>query len=287
MISGNQKRKILKVQKSEITEHLIYQRLASVTKDEAARIVLENVSAEEFRHYEFWKGLSGEDVPASRMQVFFYFLIARLLGLNFGIKLMERGEGSAQENYAQFKELHPRVEEIINDEERHEQELIGLIREERLKYVGSIVLGLNDALVELTGALAGFTLALRNSRLVAVVGLITGISASLSMAASEYLSTRQEDEGKSPLKASIYTGIAYVLTVIFLILPYFLLENVFFSLFFVVINAILIVFLFTFYISVSRNLDFKKRFLEMTGISLGVALISFAMGFLVRRLFSL
>ena len=86
--------------------------------------------------------------------------------------------------------------------------------------MGSMVLGLNDALVELTGALAGFSLALQNTRIVALTGMITGIAASLSMAASEYLSTKSEKGGKNPVKASIYTGIAYVITVIALIMPF-------------------------------------------------------------------
>ncbi|MDI6704563.1 MAG: VIT1/CCC1 transporter family protein [bacterium] len=82
-----------------------------------------------------------------------------------------------------------------------------------------MVLGLNDALVELTGALAGFTFALQNTRVVAMAGLITGVAASLSMTTSEYLSTKSEGGAKSPFKASVYTGSAYVLTVMFLIFP--------------------------------------------------------------------
>ena len=42
----------------------------------------------------------------------------------------------------------------------NESALLQLLDEEKLRYTGSIVLGLNDVLVELTGALAGLTLAL-------------------------------------------------------------------------------------------------------------------------------
>jgi len=73
-----------------------------------------------------------------------------------------------------------------------------------------MVLGLNDALVELTGTLAGLTFALKNTRLIALSGLITGIAATLSMAASEYLSARTEQESSRALKSSLYTGGAYV-----------------------------------------------------------------------------
>ena len=104
---------------------------------------------------------------------------------------MERGEEKAQTTYGKISEFVPSAKEIVEDEDKHELELINMLDEERLRYVGSIVLGLNDALVELTGALAGLTFALQNTRLTAMAGLITGVAASLSMATSEYLSTKR------------------------------------------------------------------------------------------------
>lgn len=77
----------------------------------------------------------------------------------------------------------------------------------------------------LTGALAGLTLALQSTPLVAMTGAITGIAAALSMAASEYLSTKAEGDGRDPLRASLYTGVAYIFTVLALILPYLVLRN--------------------------------------------------------------
>jgi VIT1/CCC1 family predicted Fe2+/Mn2+ transporter len=158
-----------------------------------------------------------------------------------------------------------------------------MIDEERLKYIGSVVLGLNDALVELTGTLAGLTFALQNARLVGVAGLITGIAASLSMGASEYLSTKAEGGEKNPLKASVYTGFAYVLAVIVLILPFLTLGNPFISLLIALAGAILLILVFTFYFSVVREVSFKKRFGEMVAISLGVAGLSFLIGLAVRQ----
>jgi len=198
---------------------------------------------------------------------------------------MENGEDLAQGAYDRLKEISPQIESIINDEEKHESELIDLINEERLKYVSSIVLGLNDALVELTGALAGFTLALQNTRLIAIIGLITGIAASMSMAASEYLSTKHEETDKTPLKACVYTGITYIGTVIFLIMPYLLFKNIFLCLSITVTNALLLILIFTFYTSVAKGLKFRKRFLEMAGISLGIAIINFFIGFAIRKVF--
>lgn len=287
MIDQRLKEKILKAQRNEISEHIIYRQLALKSKIKAQREVLEKISQEELSHYDFFKSISQEETSPDNFKIFIYVFISSVLGLNFGLRLMENGEDLAQDTYERIKAVSPRIEQVIQDEQTHESQLIDLIDEERLKYVSSMVLGLNDALVELTGALVGFSLALQNTRLVAIVGLITGIAASLSMAASEYLSTKQEETEKNPLKACIYTGIAYVVTVILLILPYLLLKNIFLCLSLVIIAALSVIFVFTFYISVAKNLNFKKRFLEMAGISLGVAVINFIIGLVIRNIFGI
>jgi VIT1/CCC1 family predicted Fe2+/Mn2+ transporter len=281
------KAKILVAQKNEITEYIIYKELASKVRLSEQKEILEKISQEELKHYTFFKGITGQEVTPDKVKIFIYIFIARVFGLNFSLRLMEGGEDLAQGAYDSLKQTYPEVEAIIADETEHELQLLDLIDEERLKYVSSMVLGLNDALVELTGALVGFTLALQNTRLVAIVGLITGIAASMSMAASEYLSTKQEETDKNPLKASIYTGFAYVGTVIFLVFPYFLFKNIFVCLGFVVINALSVILIFTFYISVAKALSFRKRFQEMAGLSLSIAAINFLIGLIIRKVFGI
>ena len=276
------KRQILAVQRSEITEYFIYRELSAITKDPHNKEVLKRIAEEERRHHDIWKEHTKTDARPDRWKIWKYYFISRLFGITFGIKLMERGEGKAQTTYEEIARFIPQAQEIAEEEERHETELIGLIDEERLQYVGSMVLGLNDALVELTGALAGFTLALQNVRLIAITGFITGIAASLSMAASEYLSTKTEEGPKSPIKASAYTGVAYILAVVFLIFPYALFNNIYLCLGATVVNAILLILIFTFYISVAKDLSFKKRFFEMAPITLGIAALTFVIGFLVK-----
>ncbi|MFX1516075.1 MAG: VIT1/CCC1 transporter family protein [Promethearchaeota archaeon] len=281
---------ILKAQKNEITEHYIYRRLSKSVKDAHNQNILNQIAEDELKHYTFWKKHTGREVKPNRLKMWFYYIISRIFGLTFGIRLMELGEGQAQVFYSKITKIIPEAQNVIDDEEAHEKQLIGFIDEELLDYIGSVVLGLNDALVELTGALAGLTLAFQNSQLIALAGLITGIAASLSMAASEYLATKSEEESaKNPLKAAVYTGIAYVFTVFFLILPYLILGNQspIVCLTFTLISAILIVFVFTFYISVAKDISFRKRFSEIVGISLGVAALSFIIGLMVRSLFNI
>jgi VIT1/CCC1 family predicted Fe2+/Mn2+ transporter len=273
---------ILKAQQNEVTEYHIYSRLARRIKDSSNTATLQRIAADEKRHAETWKQYTGIDVKPSRCKIVFYSAVARVLGLTFGVKLMERGEERAQINYDRLAVTIPEARTIEQEEDQHERELIDMLKEERLEYVGSVVLGLNDALVELTGALAGFTFALQNSRIIALVGLITGIAASFSMAASEYLSMKSEGESERAFKGALYTGAAYILTVALLILPYLLVANYFVSLGVTLGIAVLIILFFNYYVSVAKDLDFRRRFLEMAGLSLGVAAFSFGVGYLIR-----
>ncbi len=287
MITKNLKNKILKAQRNEISEYFIYQRLAKTVKNEQHRQILQKIAQEEKRHYQLWKNISQTEVKPNYLQVWFYYLIIKFLGVNFGVRLMERGESEAQKLYKELSEVNPTLaEQIIEEEAEHEQKILDMIDQQKLSYTGSIVLGLNDALVELSGALAGLTLALQNTKLIALVGLITGIAASLSMAASEYLSTKEEG-GKNPLSASVYTGLTYILVVFFLVLPYFLINNHFLALALTLAIVILIIFSFTFYIAIAKNLSFTTRFIEMAGISLSIALINFLIGILIRKYFNI
>ncbi|MCL7387774.1 MAG: VIT1/CCC1 transporter family protein [Thaumarchaeota archaeon] len=273
---------ILNAQRNEITEHFIYERLARSIKDPQNREVLKRISDDELRHYSFWREYTRKDVKPDNLKVWKYFLISKIFGITFGIKLMEKDEEKAQAIYEEISEFVPDAKAIVEDEDEHESRLTNLIDEEKLRYVGSMVLGLNDALVELTGALAGYTFALQDARIVAMIGLITGVAASLSMATSEYLSTKSEGGNKNPFKASLYTGVAYILAVLFLIAPYLILTNVYACLSLTIVNAIIVIFLFTFYVSVAKGLPFRRRFLEMTVISLGIAGLTFTIGFFVR-----
>ncbi len=280
----NKLKEILSAQKNEITEHFLYLKLSKSLKDSHNREILTTIANDELGHYNFWKQYSKQEVKANRWNIFKFHWISKIFGITFGIKLMEKGEAKAQINYAKIIQEIPEAQKIVDDENKHEKELIDLIEEERLQYIGSMVLGLNDALVELTGALAGLTFAMQNTRLIALAGLITGIAASFSMAASEYLSKRSEEGDKNPFKSSFYTGIAYIFTVFLLIFPYLILSNYIICLGLTILIAILIILAFNFYISVAKDLSFRKRFAEMASLSLGIAVLSFGIGYLIRIL---
>ena len=278
-------RRIAEFQKTEITEHYIYKNLSMRVKGVKNRRIFAQISDDEMRHYNVWKNYTRKDIAPSRFRIWFYSIIGMLFGFTFSVKLMENGEKAAQLNYESMVGSLDEIGGIIRDEEEHEHALLTLLDEERLQYTGSIVLGLNDALVELTGALAGLTFALQNTRIVALTAMITGFAAALSMASSEYLSTKTEAGSKSPFKAALYTGVAYILAVAVLIAPYLFLHDIYLSLGLAFVGAFMIVALFNFYISVAKGVPFRSRFLEMAGMIVVVAGISFAAGLAIRFFF--
>ena len=273
---------LLALQQEEINGYHTYNRLSKIVKDKNNSKILKRIAGEEFKHYKIWKEYTRQEVSPNKWKIRFFFWVSKLFGLTFGIRLMEQGEEKVQIEYENLIKAIPEAADVLADEEKHEDELLDMLDEQSLQYAGSVVLGLNDALVELTGALAGLTFAFQNTNLIALAGLITGISASLSMAASEYLSVKSDESGQNPLRSALYTGIAYVFTVIMLILPYLLATNYYISLTWTIVNAILIIAVFNYYISVVRGYNFRQRFLEMATISLGVALLSFVIGNLIR-----
>lgn len=273
---------LLALQQGEITEYHIYKKIAAIENVAHNRDVLDRIAQQERGHYEIWKRYTGRDIAPDTFRIWFYYLVARVFGMTFAIKLMEGVEKRAQGNYQALISRIPETQEILDNEENHEKELIALIDEERLKYIGSVVLGLNDALVEFSGTLAGLTFAIQNTQIIAIAGLIMGVAATLSMGASEYLSQRSDGGSTDPVKASVYTGLAYIITVSLLILPFLVLGNPYTALVCTLSGAVVIIFLFTFYISVAKDLPFWKRFGEMLLISMGIAAISFIIGILIR-----
>jgi vacuolar iron transporter family protein len=284
-ITNEQKNLLMRFQKEEKTGCQVYRKLARRQKDEHNKRILNQIADDEQGHYNTYSRMTGKEVQASRWQVFKYTFLSYLLGPTFGIKLMELGEIEHQALYTKLSEL-PEIPIIIAEEAKHEKELIAMINEEKLNYMGSVVLGLNDALIELTGVLAGFTFALQNPKLIALTGSITGVAAALSMAASEYFSTKSEDTDRHAYKSAIYTGIAYIITVVILVIPYILIKNIYVSLVLTLLAAVLIIAAFNYYYAVVREENFKRRFSEMALLSMAVAALSFGVGCLLKYFFN-
>jgi len=285
-------RRLIRLQRMEKTEMEVYRRLAQREKKPENKIILQKIAEQESNHYNILREKTGQDVKFSKIRVYLHVISSVILGLTFSLKLMEKIEQNAAIEYRDLG-----FEDIAKEEDEHEKELLSLLEEDALNYLSSIILGLSDALVELTGVLAGLTFAFQELKIVALAGLVTGISASFSMAASEFLATKEEDSSRSPFKAALFTGSAYIITVLLLVIPYLLLgddsENIFGmaphiqALAITFIIGILIIALFNFYVSIAQDKSFNRKFIEMIFILLIVTIISFLIGLILRESFGL
>ncbi len=278
-------KKILAFQKNEITEHLLYAALARRFRGKNGEI-LKKISDDELAHHHFFKKITGEETRPSYAKLWLYRLASRLFGITFTLKMMSNSEEQAEHDYGEFEERVPGLKKIIRDEVRHEEALVGQVEEGIIRHLGSMVLAVNNSIQEITGIVVGLTFALSSALLVGKTALISGMAATLAMVASEYLSQKAEtgDAGEAA-KAALYTGIVYILVVTAIVSPYFIFSHHFTALAAALGAVSLILSVFTFFMSVVRNLPYRKALLEVVSITAAVVVLSLGLGMAVKLLF--
>lgn len=283
-MAKEQEKLLLHLQQEEVDGAAIYEKIACREKNPENKEILTRIAQDERKHAAVWQEYTGRELRPNGLKVFVFGILNFLLGYTFVIKRMEKGEVLGASALAALHDQYPEVADIVADENAHEEKLVAMLDEDRLNYIGALVLGLNDALVELTGALAGLIFATGNTRLVALSGIITGVSATLSMAASNFLAERA-DGNPNALKSSLFTGVAYIFTVVLMVLPYLIFPNEMYLAAFGTMIAIVMVIIvvFNYYLSVVKSTSFPRHFAEMATISMGVMVVSFIIGTIARN----
>ncbi len=275
---------LLKQQKEEINQVFIYKKLSEIAKDDSQKEKLLFISKKEQSHYDILKNITQKDLKHSKSSVIFASFIYKVFGMSFSLRRLERKECKSAEIYKGLSGIYPELSHIVEDEKENEKILADLVRNKRLDYASSVVLGMSDALVELVGAMTGFSLAFSDKNSVAIAGLVLGFSASLSMASSEFLASKEEDDdNRSPLKAGLYTGLSYFFTVVLLVSPFFIFETLKSALSAMFCMAVLVIFAYTAYTSVVKQQNFRKKFFTMFFISVSVMIISFLFSYALKE----
>lgn len=267
----------------EVLAYHLYNMISLEQTKEAHIDILTNIAEQEKNHLTMLNELLDEKVDIntySKLKYFYYKMILTFFGVIFTLRLFEKREKKSHQKYVKYISEFPIIEEIVEEEKKHEDKLDDILKDKKLLYASSIILGLNDALIEMSGAIAGFTFALAQSREIAIVSLIMGVAASLSMAASEYLSAKADDHAH-PIRSAWYNFITYIIVVALLILPYVFLEK-FIALGVMISLVLTIIFVFNVYLSIAKKQSLLKNFLTMTFIAIGVASISFFIGLLIN-----
>lgn len=250
------------------------------------KAVLVKASSDEYGHYLFWKSVSG-DCGSSLvlLKAFIYLIMLYMFGLTIVLRIVESKETYAIKDYKALaetrKDFAEQLNKIILDEERHESEFMSSIDEKRIKYIGSITLGISDALIELTGVYTGALGVFNNTLSAGIMGILTGVAASLSMGAASYNQARQEGR-VNPALSAVYTMAAYIVVTLLLALPYLLLpsiEQAFVAMFALCLGIIAYL---SAYIAILQERRFIREFLESAGLMLSVSLFLYFLGSLIR-----
>ena len=152
-----------------------------------------------------------------------------------------------------------------------------MVRKDKFNSAGAIVLGMHDALVSLTGLIAGLAVAMADRYVIILTAVIASVTASLSMGASNYLAVRT-DGGRRAFISALYTGVAYMATCAVLIVPFFVFENRAVEMVLMFTIAVAEIFGFNYYLGRVNHRPYMRKFLEMLGVCAGVSVIAFLIG---------
>ena len=272
----------------EFTDYTIYLALSKYERNGKFRDALTSLGETERGHYEFWKKYAPDvRVRALRLRVFFVQMLRVLLGLTFTLKFLERHESAVVRRYKQVEHHIPPedkgfFDQMVADEEHHENYLMSGIEEGRVKYMAFIVLGLADAVVEVAAIHAGSLGIYRRTEIAGLAGIVAGMAASIAMASAAYAQAQQGFSG-SAKKSAIYTGISYLITAILLAFPYFLTQDQYVALGSSLAIGMVLVAFITYYDTVISARVFRRQFLELGGIILGATAALYVIGVIIGR----
>lgn len=298
----------------ELSDYALYKGTEKHESDPELRRIVARLKETELRHAGVWAGFLGiKDldsvrVPASlKLKVLAYSVVRRFLGIAFVTKLLERHEREGLDDYRTLVEgkgfsraTMAKISGIIKDEEEHEATLLGQVQKHEtvLEYTRSIVFGMNDGLVEILAVIAGVAMIATTGFVVALTGIIVGVSGTLSMAAGAYLSSKSgkvvekslkggQQARTSPGKEAYYTGLFYFVGAIVATYPFLLGSAGYLGILESVVSVSVVLTLASVLIAIMSDTRIKTRVVEMLAISLGTALATAAIGFVVRTVFGI
>jgi VIT1/CCC1 family predicted Fe2+/Mn2+ transporter len=272
----------------ELLDFTLYERLSKRTsKNQAFSENLSQLSATEKRHFEFWKKYIPDQEPRfSRAKLYLVLFFYRVFGITFAIRYLERHEAKTIKEYKSVEKLipaedKPEFDAVIRDEEEHEREFSSRVESSAVRYISFVVLGLADALVEISGIHAGSLGIYDVTEIAGLAGIIAGGAASLAMASAAFAQAKQGFQGSARLSA-VYTGVSYFVTAVILAAPYFVTKAMADALGVSLTLAVIILALATYYSSVISGKPFLREFTEILVILFGATIALYLFGSFIR-----
>ncbi|HEV2227211.1 MAG TPA: ferritin family protein, partial [Nitrososphaerales archaeon] len=196
----------------EFSDYTLYDRLSKTVKtDSPFAEVLKQLSATEHGHYEFWrKFVPAEEPRVAKLKLYWVLFLRRIFGLTFATRYLDRHEGNVVKEYESIAHIIPDSEksafdQMVADEKEHENAFAQKIESSTVSYISFVVLGLADALVEISGIHAGSLGFYDRTEIAGLAGVIAGAAASMAMASAAFAQAKQGFKGSARLSAA-YTG---------------------------------------------------------------------------------
>jgi VIT1/CCC1 family predicted Fe2+/Mn2+ transporter len=290
--TGQSLQEVAKVRMSdEFSDFTLYERLSkTVSSDSPFATVLQELSATEHGHYEFWKKYVPHEEPKlGKLKLYWILFLRRFLGLTFATRYLDRHESKVVVEYKGLEHLIPEADkaayqEMVADEREHEKAFAMKVESSAVRYIAFVVLGLADALVEISGIHAGFLGLFDKTEIAGLAGVMAGGSASLAMASAAFAQAKQGFKGSARLSA-VYTGVSYFITAIILATPYFLTSNMIYALSTSLTLAVVILVITTWYSIVIQQKPFLRDFVEILAILFATVAIVYVLGYVVSSEF--
>ncbi|HXW94819.1 MAG TPA: VIT1/CCC1 family protein [Nitrososphaerales archaeon] len=275
----------------EFSDYTLYDRLSkTVSSDSPFREVLQNLSTTEHRHFEFWrKYVPGEEPKLAKLKLYWVLFLRKFLGLTFATRYLDRHESNVVQEYKGLERLipepdRPAYDEMVADEKEHEKAFALKVESSAVRYIAFVVLGLADALVEISGIHAGWLGLFEKTEIAGLAGVVAGGAASLAMASAAFAQAKQGFSGSARLSA-VYTGVSYFITAIILATPYFLTSSMILALGTSLTLAVAILVITTWYSTVIQQKAFSRDFVEILAILFGTTTLVFLLGAFVSAEF--
>jgi len=284
--------KVARVRMSdEWCDYTLYDRLSKTVEPESPfSEVLKKLSATEKGHFEFWRKYVPDEQPKlAKLKMYWILFLRRFFGLTFATRYLDRHEEKVVSEYQGLSSLIPEsdkeaFEAMVEDERDHEKAFAMKAESSAVRYISFVVLGLADALVEISGIHAGWLGLFEKTEIAGLAGIIAGGAASLAMASAAFAQAKQGFQGSARLSA-IYTGVSYFITAIILATPYFLTGNMILALSSSLTLAVIILAITTWYSVVIQEKHFLKDFVEILAILFATTILVFGLGIIVSTEF--
>ncbi|WP_203227579.1 VIT1/CCC1 transporter family protein [Calorimonas adulescens] len=347
--------------KEEFNAAKLYSYLSQIEKDEENKKKFNELYQIEAEHVKFWykflkdRGYTLSERVSSFSLIWSKFLRS-ILGPRLYTSFLEMTESTSTETYYEFLTSvemsdteRENLKKIIEDELDHENFFEGVQNALPVGNIRDFIMGMNDGIVELLGAVTGLSAVYpTNPLFVGINGLVVGLAGALSMAIGTFISVRSqrqvnegikkkmsllfsvskerakrelinklaesgmpedmsnevaerigenedsmigllvEESDENELRSAIFTGLAYIIGVVFPVLPYFLMGSSFSALALSALLAGLALAIVASVVSLTAgNPNIKGKIAEMVISGLGAAVVSYLFGLLVQGVFGI